>query len=816
MQKRVARKAEPAHRLLSTMSVGTAIRRAPLEWLVSHLRVPLYREGYALVLSSGVTSVVGVLYWVLAARTYSPHVVGVNSAAIYAMMFLAGVAQLNLASALRRFVPVTGRGTGRFVLLAYLMGMSFAALLGLVFVLGVDRWSPNLSFLASSPQWVVGFTLATMAWCLFSLEDGVLAGLRNAVWVPIENTLYSFAKIALLLAFIGFFPAYGVFASWTLGLLVAVVPVNVLIFTRLIPGHADAAADRPNLPTRRQIASYIGADYIGSIFALASGILVPVVVLELAGATANAYFALPWVIAWSVYLISANMGYSLVVSGASDEARLETYIRQAFVQTARLVLPATLMLVVAAPVVLRLFGRNYAEEGTILLQLLALAAVPNMVTALYLSVCRVQRRMSAVVLVLASQCVLFLASTVVLLNRYGIVGVGVAWLATQSIIALGIVLDSVRTSSRVPGGFRLGQFAWELDAVGALLRLGGRARDTISDWRRAADVAEIADAVLARIPVEPDGAAPSSWTDRRLVRTVSDMTVLMLAAPGEQPRAVLKLPRTEHAVAGLVRGSEVLSALQEDSRLRGWSGVLPKVLGQGEVVGCPYLVEKAVQGLPADRLLASADSAPTVLLAATTAISELHRRTAIELVLDENMIQHTFVRLVEETRGAYPRFSEGEHEAKLNRIMRDVRESLLGRAVALSWIHGDFGPGNVFVTEDGTTVTGIVDWELASSKGLPLVDVVQLLVSTRMLLLRRELGRVVGDLLADGWTRDERELLAAAQSQIPGEPLELRAVLLLSWLRHVHGNLLKSTRYGRNPLWLRRNIDSVLKSAAPS
>ena len=75
----------------------------------AHLRVPLYREGYALVLNSGLVSLFGVLYWLLAAHYYSPHVLGLNSAAISAMMFLAGVSQLNLMSALMRFIPVAGR-----------------------------------------------------------------------------------------------------------------------------------------------------------------------------------------------------------------------------------------------------------------------------------------------------------------------------------------------------------------------------------------------------------------------------------------------------------------------------------------------------------------------------------------------------------------------------------------------------------------------------------------------------------------------------------------------------------------------------------
>ena len=50
--------------------------------LGTHLRVPMYRDAYALILSSGATSVVGLVYWMLAARIYSPDAVGFNAAAI--------------------------------------------------------------------------------------------------------------------------------------------------------------------------------------------------------------------------------------------------------------------------------------------------------------------------------------------------------------------------------------------------------------------------------------------------------------------------------------------------------------------------------------------------------------------------------------------------------------------------------------------------------------------------------------------------------------------------------------------------------------
>ena len=63
-------------------------------------------------LSAAATSGLGVLYWMLATRHYPAEVVGLNSAMISAMLFVAGVAQLSLVSVITCFLPRAGRAAG--------------------------------------------------------------------------------------------------------------------------------------------------------------------------------------------------------------------------------------------------------------------------------------------------------------------------------------------------------------------------------------------------------------------------------------------------------------------------------------------------------------------------------------------------------------------------------------------------------------------------------------------------------------------------------------------------------------------------------
>ena len=62
----------------------------------------------------------------------------------------------------------------------------------------------------------------------------MLTALGRAIWVPIENAVFSLLKLGLLAALAALVPVYGIFVSWTIAMLVSVAGVNLIIFARLI------------------------------------------------------------------------------------------------------------------------------------------------------------------------------------------------------------------------------------------------------------------------------------------------------------------------------------------------------------------------------------------------------------------------------------------------------------------------------------------------------------------------------------------------------------------------------------------------------
>ncbi|MEW6155426.1 MAG: teichoic acid transporter [Actinomycetota bacterium] len=398
----------------------------------------LLRNGYALMANTAVTAVLGLGYWVLAARLFPPSAVGAGSAAVSALLFVAGVSQLNLMGAITRFLPVAGRHSAALLGGAYATAAAAAVVLGTAAVATARWWAPADSPLLASPWFGAAFVGAAVAWCLFVIQDSALTAVGRAVWVPVENGLFGLAKLGLLVGLAGG-SAAAVFASWTLPAAIAVVPVTWLLFGRLIPAHAAAQPATTPLLSPRALARFVGGDYAGSVFAQALLTLMPLLVVALLGSVEGARFYVPWVIVTTIDLLAGNLATSLIVESARDEGRLAEMAATVVRRALSLVVPLAAVTVVLAPLVLVPFGAGYASESATTLRLLGLATVPRALSTLYVGVCRAQRRVGCIAAVQAGQAVLVLGAAAVLVPAAGLAGAGAASLVGQVVVALFVV-----------------------------------------------------------------------------------------------------------------------------------------------------------------------------------------------------------------------------------------------------------------------------------------------------------------------------------------------------------------------------------------
>src|SRR5665811_1920884 len=113
--------------------------------LASHLRIPLHKAGYSLIGNALATSVLGLVFWAVAARGATEAAVGATGALLAAMRLISHVADLGLRTGLVRFLPALRTRARRIVLGTYAVTGSVAALAATVFVLLHGRWFSDLT-----------------------------------------------------------------------------------------------------------------------------------------------------------------------------------------------------------------------------------------------------------------------------------------------------------------------------------------------------------------------------------------------------------------------------------------------------------------------------------------------------------------------------------------------------------------------------------------------------------------------------------------------------------------------------------------------
>jgi hypothetical protein len=192
-----------------------------LQGLQHQLADPLARNGYSLIANSAATGALGLMYWLVMARIYPAAAVGRASAAYAAMNLLAGFTALNFNGVLTRFIPEAGYRTTTFITRAYVVSALASIALGFAFLVTISRWGPSYAELGRPAAGLI-FVGCVVVWAVFTLQDSVLVGLRNAFWVFVENAAFGVVKLVLLVLLVTALPDNtGIYVSWMLPALVA-------------------------------------------------------------------------------------------------------------------------------------------------------------------------------------------------------------------------------------------------------------------------------------------------------------------------------------------------------------------------------------------------------------------------------------------------------------------------------------------------------------------------------------------------------------------------------------------------------------------
>jgi O-antigen/teichoic acid export membrane protein len=742
----------------------------------------LDRNVNALVLGVALTTGLGFCYWLVAARLYESDDVGRVSALISAMSFLATVASLGLTNGLVRFLPSTA-APGRLIRSGYVATMTVAAIAAVGFVVGQPLWADDLDLVRTNVLAVVFFVAATAGWGLFALQDSVLTGLQRARWVPVENGIFAASKLVLLVLLTPF-AAWGIVVSWVVPAVVLLIPVNWLVVRRVLPGRRSRGGTFRPLQLR-EVAAFAANDYAASLLWMATTQLMPLIVLARLSPEASAAYYLAFSICYAIFLTTISIGSAFVAEASLTPERAPTLLRRAAVRAGLLVVPAVAIGVAGAPLALRVFGSDYADQGAALLRLLIAAALPQAVIGLMLAEARHHGDTRLVMRVYAVTAVGVLGTTALTIDRFGLAGAGWAWLLTELAVAGTLVWRRRSTLRRHIG---------VLDRpIAETMAAGYRQLRSWPDRRRTRSVI---DDIQRRFPVT---VADQRRPPLRLLSTDNSTLVV------DTGSAVARIAVDEDAVAGVRANATALRALARDPRLRGVRHIVPRLLVADADVGVTAALESRLVGVRVDRLAAGPRAAAVRRLA--MALDDVNSATRSELRFGPQRIAQLVSRPMSRVT-AVPWLAP--IAADLAAIEGWLVEQLAGRDLVVGRVHGDPWLGNVLAYDaDDPAITGIIDWENSRAQGLLDIDLFLLAFSA----LPRQLGDSVLRAHRNP-VRADRMVRSVCDVMRPNPSVSADVVAVLAWLHHIDGQLARNPHARHHRVWLTRNVIAVANGVA--
>jgi O-antigen/teichoic acid export membrane protein len=419
--------------------------RNPVARVFSELRDPAYRGSYALVANTVGTSGIGAIFWAVAARLYGPEALGRAAALISALMLVATLSQLNLSSTLMRFLPQMGAMSARRLIIFSYLASSLTAVAGsVIFVTILPRLNSEWRFIGDSAFLTVLFAVSVVVWEVFTLQDAVLVGLQRAAVVPVENVIYSLAKLALLVFAAQLLGSTNILFSWVTPLIFLIPVINWLIFRCLKDRRPHDLV--PGLRVRH-LVRFASVDYAGTICGQVMANSLPLLVISVLGPAAAGSIYIASLITSGVATVGTSFSTGLLVEAAAAPDRLSELTRGALKRAVIIMGPATIVLVFGAHFILRIYGGTYSAQTAVLFQLMALSLIPLCIEAIAFSLDRIAGKPIRATLSQLAMTVLTLGGSWLLFGRLGINAVGVAWLGTDvflAIVRLPTVLAALR------------------------------------------------------------------------------------------------------------------------------------------------------------------------------------------------------------------------------------------------------------------------------------------------------------------------------------------------------------------------------------
>lgn len=379
-------------------------------------------------ITSGVGALLGFVFWIVVSRHFPASQVGIAAVLISTMGLLSLLSSLGFHVGLVRFLPGENDKSG-MINSIFTITAILCLIAAVIFIAGLPVWSPALVFLQGDTWLWLCFILGIAVTNLFMMQKYVFVATRSTEYDLLQGIVWNVLKVALAFVLVAL-GTLGILLSWSAAMFLALVVGNVLIL-KIQPGYRPFPVIRKALINKA--VKFSSGSYVAEIAAMGAHYLLPLLIVNILGAEAHAYFYIAFKIAQTVFMLPIAVVLSLFTEGSHDPEKLRENFLKATKLMTMILIPVVILIALFGSKVLWLFGEIYSHESLHLLWILLASTIPMVINELYVTVKRVELKVRSTVYIYSLITILTLGACYVLMNWIGLAGVAWGWLAGQVI-----------------------------------------------------------------------------------------------------------------------------------------------------------------------------------------------------------------------------------------------------------------------------------------------------------------------------------------------------------------------------------------------
>jgi O-antigen/teichoic acid export membrane protein len=353
----------------------------------------LLRNAGSLAATTGLTSLFGFVFWIVADHEFSKAEAGYAIAATNAMQLFGTIGMFGLGTMMIGELPKRLRDRGGLFAASMATSAIGSAILGVIFAVVVGLYfsdAKHLPGIGGTPGQVLIFvTGVTLTGATLVFDEGTIGLLRGGVqlWRNMAMSAIKLAVLPVLALFLHDSYGVGISLSFVIATAGSVIPAGIMLMR-----SGSSIFHRPDWQSlRRLFPVAVNHNWLNLAMATPSRII-PIVVPLAVGAAQNSAFFDAWMISSLLFMVPVHLGTVLFALASASPEVIAEKLRFVLRISLLIGLPVMAVLAIAAHFALNLFGPGYAELGTVPLWLLIIGYIPQMPRAQFIAVSRATNR----------------------------------------------------------------------------------------------------------------------------------------------------------------------------------------------------------------------------------------------------------------------------------------------------------------------------------------------------------------------------------------------------------------------------------------